>query len=72
MKACGSAGRQCPFNAVVTVRIFGVGDRHLCQSCFETYTGLGMDMRVLDPNAPLPEWRTRSLLRDNGTPEPAL
>lgn len=64
MRPCQMAGTPCPREAVVTARIGGVGDRPVCQSCFETMTGLGMDVRALDPNAYVPEWRQRDLARD--------
>lgn len=71
MKVCGSAGTQCPREAVLTARVFGVGDRNLCQACFDSYVALGMDVRVLDPNAFVPEWRKHNLARDL-TPETGL
>lgn len=65
MKTCQSAGRQCPHEAVFTARIAGVGDRPLCQSCFDGYRVLmGEDIRAIDPNAYVPTWRTRGLARD--------
>lgn len=64
MHPCGNAGRQCPREATLTVRIAKVGDRHLCQECYDGLVALGMDIRILDPNAPLPAWRTRGLSRD--------
>ena len=64
MKPCASAGRQCPREAVLTARIAHIGDRPLCQPCHDEYVALGMEMRVLEPNAYVPEWRTRSLARD--------
>jgi hypothetical protein len=70
MKPCASAGRQCPREAVLTARIPMVGDRSLCQSCHDEYVAMGMDVRVLDPNAFVPLWRQRSLVRDF-TPETA-
>ena len=64
MKACAAAGRQCPREAVLTARLAGVGDRPLCRDHFDAYVALGMDIRVLDPNAYVPEWRQRDLRRD--------
>lgn len=64
MKPCGSAGKPCPREATLTVRIAGVGDRHLCAECHAALVALGMDIRVLPANSFVPEWRTRSLARD--------
>lgn len=64
MKPCASAGKPCPREAVLTARIAKVGDRALCQSCHDEYVALGMDLRVLDPNAFVPQWRQRDLRRD--------
>jgi hypothetical protein len=61
MTRCASAGGQCPRTGVVTVHIFGVGIRSLCLPCRDTYTAMGMDLR---PAPPIPEWRKRSLARD--------
>ena len=64
MKTCRMAGAQCPHEATNTVRIDGVGDRDLCADHTRIVTeelGFG---RVLDPNAYVPEWRKRSLVRD--------
>lgn len=60
---CAMAGRQCPNDALAMVRIFGVGDRALCQSCIASLTRLGMDYRVLE-DAPAPEWRARLRAKD--------
>lgn len=57
MKPCRSAGSQCPHEAVLTARIAGIGDVPLCQRCHDAYVAFGMDMRVLDPNAFVPQWR---------------
>ena len=64
MHVCGMAGAQCPREATLTVRIAGVGDRHLCAEHHEWMVSMGMDVRVLDPNAFVPAWRERSLARD--------
>lgn len=64
MKPCGMAGVQCPREATVTVRIAGIGDRHLCAECWAWMQNHGMDARVLPAEAFVPEWRKRSLLRD--------
>jgi hypothetical protein len=56
---CGMAGPQCPNDALAVVRIYGVGDRNLCQSCLASITRLGMDFRRLDAEAVVPEWRQR-------------
>jgi hypothetical protein len=64
MKPCLMAGAQCPHAAVRTVRIDGVGDRDLCADHTRIVTeelGFG---RVLEADAYVPEWRKRSLLRD--------
>jgi hypothetical protein len=63
MKRCQSA-EQCYREATLTARLFRVGDRSLCQPCFDTYVRLGMDVRELDA-AVVPAWRQRSLARDN-------
>ena len=64
MKPCLMAGPQCPHEAVRTVRIDGVGDRDLC----DNYTRIVVNElgfgRVLEQDAYVPEWRKRSLLRD--------
>lgn len=64
MKPCGMAGPQCPREATATVRIAGIGDRHLCAEHLAWMQAHAMDVRVLEPNAFVPEWRTRSLARD--------
>lgn len=64
MKPCASAGRQCPREATVTVRIARVGDRSLCRECHEWMVAQGMDVRELEPNAYVPMWRQRDLRRD--------
>lgn len=65
MKPCRSAGTQCPREAVLTARITGIGDRSLCQACFDAYkTLMGEDIRALEPNAFVPAWKERSLARD--------
>lgn len=64
MKPCSSAGAQCPREATLTARIMSVGDRPLCRACFEQYVALGMDIRELEANAFVPEWRRKSLARD--------
>jgi len=64
MKPCASAGHPCPREAVVTARIPMVGDRALCQSCHDAYVAMGLDLRVLDFNAFVPEWKQRGLARD--------
>jgi hypothetical protein len=64
MKPCASAGKQCPREAVLTARIPMVGDRALCQECHDAYVEMGLDIRVLEPNALAPLWRQRSLARD--------
>jgi ornithine carbamoyltransferase len=63
MKPCASAGTPCPREAVLTARIAGVGDRALCQTCFDAYVAMGMDLRALDPNAYIPEWRKHNLAK---------
>jgi hypothetical protein len=52
---CGMAGAQCPNDATTRVRIFGVGDRCLCDEHLATITALGMDYRVLE-DEPKPAW----------------
>jgi hypothetical protein len=64
MKPCASAGTPCPREAVLTARIPMVGDRALCQECHDAYVAMGLDLRVLEPNALVPLWRQRSLARD--------
>lgn len=64
MKPCMCAGAPCGRTAVLLARIAGVGDRVMSRECFDIYVSLGMDLRVLDPNAPLPQWRRRSLAKD--------
>lgn len=65
MKPCRSAGGQCPHEAVVTARITGVGDRDLCQPCFDWLKSqMGEDCKALEPNAFVPAWRQHSLARD--------
>lgn len=64
MKPCAMAGRQCPREATVTVRIAGVGDRSVCAEDLAVMQRLGMDVRVLEPNAFVPEWRTRLAAKD--------
>jgi hypothetical protein len=64
MKPCASAGAQCPREAVLTARIYSIGDRALCQECHDEYVALGMGMRVLEANAFQPEWTQRNLARD--------
>ncbi len=54
---CTMAG-GCPNDALARVRIFGVGDRPLCQSCIASLTRLGMDHRILE-DAPVPQWKAR-------------
>jgi hypothetical protein len=56
MKPCGFAGGNCPHEAVVTVRIAGIGDRAVCQGHHDWMVAHAMDFRVLDPNAYKPEW----------------
>jgi hypothetical protein len=63
MKPCTFAG-GCPREAVVSIRIATIGDRHVCQQHHDWMQQQGMDFRVLEPNAFIPEWRTRSLVRD--------
>jgi ornithine carbamoyltransferase len=65
MKPCTSA-EQCHREAVLTARIPNIGDRAMCQSCFDGYVAMGMDIRALEPNAYVPEWRQRSLAKDFG------
>ena len=67
---CAMAGRQCPNDPLCLVRIHGVGDRALCQSCIATLEQLGMSFRRLDDTTPLPEWRRRGItarVLDHGT-----
>lgn len=64
MRICRSAGRQCPREATVTVRIFKVGDRDLCQQCHDDLVAMGMEIRVLEPNAFVPQWRQRLGAKD--------
>ena len=59
---CAMAG-GCPNDALAKVRIFGVGDRALCQSCIASLTRMGMDHRVLE-DAPEPQWKSRLKARD--------
>jgi hypothetical protein len=54
----------CPNDALAKVRIFGVGDRHLCQVCLASLTRLGMDYRVLDEAAAVPLWRSRLIAKE--------
>lgn len=64
MKSCGFAGGQCPREATATARVAMIGDRHLCSEHLAWMQAQGMDLRVLEPNAFVPEWRTRGLARD--------
>lgn len=65
MKPCQNAGRQCPREATLTARIAGVGDRPLCRECHDGLVAIGMDLRVLDPNAFKPTWLAeRTFARD--------
>ena len=64
MTTCRSAGIPCVRTAVLVARIANVGDRALCQSCHDTYISMGMDLRVLPTDAPVPAWRQRSLAKD--------
>jgi hypothetical protein len=64
MKPCQMAGKQCPRQADRTARIAGVGDRAVCQADFDWMVSMGMNVRALEPNAFVPEWRTRDLGRD--------
>ena len=63
MRPCRSAGVQCPREAMLTARIAGVGDVPLCSQCFDAYVAMGMDLRALDPNAFVPEWRKHNLAK---------
>jgi hypothetical protein len=64
MKPCQMAG-GCPREAVLTARITFVGDRALCQHCFDFLVSqMGEDCRALDPNAFVTLWRRRDLARD--------
>ena len=63
MHPCGFAD-PCFQAATVSVRLAGIGDRHVCQAHYEWMVQQGMDLRVLDPHSPVPEWRKRSLARD--------
>jgi hypothetical protein len=54
---CAMAG-GCSNDALAMVRIYGVGDRALCQVHIATLTRMGMDHRVLE-TSPAPEWRAR-------------
>lgn len=59
------AGTPCGREAVLTARLFRVGDRSLCRPCFDTYVALGMDIRELAAETVVPAWRQRSLARDD-------
>lgn len=64
MRPCQMAG-GCGHEAVVTARIFKVGDRPLCQKHFDWLVSqMGEDCRALETNAYIPAWRERSLSRD--------
>lgn len=54
----------CPREATVSVRMAGIGDRSLCAAHLDWCRSMGMDLRVLEPNAYIPEWRQRGLARD--------
>lgn len=62
MKPCNMAG-GCPHEATVSVRLAGIGDRSLCPAHYEWCVSVGMDLRVLDPNAFVPEWKRRGLAK---------
>ena len=62
---CAMAG-GCPNDALAKVRIFGVGDRHLCQSCIASLTRMGMDHRILDETV-VPEWKSRLVAKEMTT-----
>lgn len=64
MKPCQMAGRQCPNDGTVLVRIADVGDRLVCEADFEWMVGAGMAVRRLEPDAFVPAWRQRDLARD--------
>ena len=65
MKPCASAGQACPREAVLTARIYKVGDRPLCQKHFDWLVSqMGEDVRALETNAFVPAWKARSLRRD--------
>jgi hypothetical protein len=59
---CTMAG-GCPNDALVVVRIHGVGDRPLCQNCLASLDRMGMSYRRLDAEAVVPEWRQRGLAK---------
>lgn len=59
------AGAPCGREAVLVARLAGVGDRPLSRECFDTYVGLGMDIRELPAETVVPAWRQRSLARDD-------
>jgi len=64
VKPCQMAG-GCYHEAVVTARIYRVGDRPLCQQHFDWLVSqMGEDCRALDVNAYVPAWRKRALQRD--------
>jgi hypothetical protein len=52
----------CPNEGTTPVRIFGVGDRHVCADHLAWMTEHGMDFRVLDIF--VPRWRQNDLRRD--------
>lgn len=56
MRPCLMAGAQCPHEAVVTVRIDGIGDRPLCAEHRDFILSMGMG-RELTANAFVPTWR---------------
>ena len=62
MKPCLMAGGQCRREATRTVRIDGIGDRPMCTYHADWIVLQGMG-RTLEPNAFVPEWRTRDLKR---------
>jgi hypothetical protein len=64
VKPCQCAGPGCFRQAVLVARLAGIGDRPLSRECFDTYVGLGMDIRELGDDVVVPAWRQRSLARD--------
>lgn len=64
MKRCHSAGEPCPHEATLVARLAGVGDLPLCRECFDTYIGLGMDIRELEAEPFVPLWRRNLSSKD--------
>lgn len=60
---CQYPGTRCYRTALVAVRIFGVGDRRICEPDLAAMDRLGMAYRRLPATESVPEWRTRLTAR---------